>query len=177
MASDTKSEGLSPWAAAAAVAGAIGFSAWLGTRHRPEPVTDADTFRWYRGLEKPSFTPPDPVFGIVWPILQTGLAWGGYRLFRKPSEPKRDVAAGLWLFNIAMIGGWSELFFGGRKLAPAAGAAAGMLASGAAFTAAAAQVDKKAAATGLPYVAWLGFATVLAEEIWRRNSGRTDIET
>lgn len=177
MAEADQRQGLSPIAAAAAVAGAIGLSAWLGTRHRPEPITDPDTFRWYRGLQKPSFTPPDPVFGIVWPILQTGLAWGGYRLFRKPAEPRRDTAIGLWLVNVAMIGGWSELFFGGRKLGPAAGAAAGMVASGTAFTAAAARVDRKAAATGLPFVAWLGFATLLAEEVWRRNRDRTDIET
>lgn len=177
MASDTRSGGLRPWAAIGAVAGAIGLSAWLGTRHRPDPAGDPDTFRWYRGLDKPGFTPPDPVFGAVWPLLQTGLAWGGYRLFRQPSEPKRDLAAGLWLFNIAMIGGWSELFFGGRKLGPAAGAAAGMLASGTAYTLAAARVDRQAAATGVPFVAWLAFATVLAEEVWRRNAGRTDIET
>lgn len=177
MTDTPETRGFSPLAAGAIVAGALAFSGWLGTRHRPEPVSDADTFRWYRGLRKPGFTPPDPVFGAVWPLLQLGLAWGGYRLFRREPGRARNAAAGLWLANIGAIGGWSELFFGGRKLGPAAASAGAMLGTGIAFTAAAARVDRKAAATGLPYVAWLGFATLLAEEVWRKNAGRTDIET
>ena len=31
------------------------------------------------------------------------------------------------------------------------------------------KTDKVSAATALPLVAWLGFATFLAEEVWRRN--------
>jgi translocator protein len=79
------------------------------------------------------------------------------------------AAFGLWTLNIVAIGGWSALFFGGKKLGASAAAAGGMLATGAAFTAVAAKVDRKAAATGVPFVAWLAFATVLAEEVWRRN--------
>ena len=123
-------------------------------------------------LDKPGFTPPDPVFGIVWPLIQGGLAWGGYRLFRGKPTPARYAAAALWSFNVAMIGGWSELFFGGKKLGASTLAAGGMLATGAVFTVVAAKVDRKAAATGLPFVAWLSFATLLAGEVWRRNRRR-----
>jgi benzodiazapine receptor len=44
-----------------------------------------------------------------------------------------------------------------------------MVASGAAFTAVAAETDRKAAAAGVPFVAWLSFATVLATAVWHRN--------
>lgn len=44
-----------------------------------------------------------------------------------------------------------------------------MLGSGAAYVGTAARSDRVAAATGVPYVLWLGFATLLTEEIWRRN--------
>lgn len=169
MTDPSANQGLSPLAAGAIVAATLGASAVLGTRHRPDPASDPETFRWYRGLDKPGFTPPDPVFGMVWPVLETGLAWGGYRLFRQPSGPARNQAVALWLGNVAMIGGWSELFFGGRRLGLAAASAGGMLVSGAAFTAAAARADGKAAATGVPFVAWLAFATLLATEVWRRN--------
>lgn len=166
---DSHEMGLAPVAAGAAVAGTLGVSAAAGTRHVPDRRTDPDTYAWYRGLDKPGFTPPDTAFGVVWPLLQLGLAWGGYRLFRRRPGKARNRAAGLWLFNVGMIGGWSALFFGGRKLGPAALAAGGMLATGAAFTLEAAKVDRKAAATGVPFVAWLSFATLLAAEVWRRN--------
>lgn len=50
-----------------------------------------------------------------------------------------------------------------------AAASGAMIASGAGYVAAAARVDRAAALTGVPYVAWLGFATLLAERIWERN--------
>ena len=31
------------------------------------------------------------------------------------------------------------------------------------------KVDRGAQATAIPFVAWLGFATLLAERIWQRN--------
>lgn len=167
----THSEGLAPLPAAALVATPLVVSGVLASLHPPAPGTR--TFRWYRSLDKPGFTPPDPAFGIVWPIIQAGLAWGGYRLLRAPPSSARNIAAGLWSFNVTMIGGWSELFFGGKKLGASALAAGGMLVTGAAFTAIAAKAEPKAAASGLPFVAWLGFATLLAEEVWRRNRRRT----
>ena len=44
-----------------------------------------------------------------------------------------------------------------------------MIGTSAGYVAAAAREDDVAAAAGVPLVAWVGFATLLAEEIWRRN--------
>ena len=38
-----------------------------------------------------------------------------------------------------------------------------------AYGAVAARTDRRAAATALPLIGWLCFATLLAEEVWRRN--------
>ena len=165
--------GLSRVAAAAVVAVVVAATALLGRRNSPEPAHPAID-RWYHRLRKPSFTPPDPVFGAVWPAVETALAYGGYRLLRKPSSAARDTGFGLWLLNTGMVAGWTELFFRQRRLGASAAAAAAMLASGAGYVVAAAKVDKKAAAAGVPFVAWLGFATLLAEEVWRRNPSRGD---
>jgi translocator protein len=163
--------GLSRAAAAAVVAVSVAAPALLGRRNAPGPAHPAID-RWYRGLRKPAFTPPDPVFGAVWPAVETALAYGGYRLLRKPPGAARNASLGLWLLNTGMIAGWTELFFRRRRLGAGAGAAAAMLAGGVGYVAAAAEVDKKAAAAGVPLVAWLGFATLLAEEVWRRNPPR-----
>ena len=45
-----------------------------------------------------------------------------------------------------------------------------MLGTGAAYVVAAAKVDRPAAAAGEPFVAWLCFATLLAEQVWQRNA-------
>ena len=160
-------------AAAAIVALVLGASAVLGRRNAPDP-SHPGIRRWYGRLDKPAYTPPDAVFGAVWPVLETGLATGGYRLLRQPSGPARNAAVGLWLLNSAMVGGWTGLFFREKRLAASAVASGAMVATSTAYAAAAVRVDRPAAAAAVPFAAWLGFATRLAERIRRDNpaSGR-----
>ena len=154
--------------ALAVAGGAVALSALVGRRYSPDrshPGID----RWYHDLDKPGFTPPDPVFAAVWPVLEALLAAGGYRLLRAPNTPERNVALALWLVNVAMIGGWTKVFFGERSLTGGAVGAAAMIGTGAAYVERASRVDDLAAAAGVPFTAWVAFATVLSEEIRRRN--------
>jgi tryptophan-rich sensory protein len=120
-------------------------------------------------LDKPGFTPPGPVFGAAWGLIESILAYGGYRLLRRGSTPSRNAAVGLWTVNNLLIAGWSGLFFGRRALGPSAAAAGGMIVVAAGYAAVAYKTDKVAAATAVPLIGWLAFATLLAEEVWRRN--------
>lgn len=160
--------GVPPLLALGAVGVVLGVSALVGRRNAPDP-SHPDIRRWYRQLDKPGFTPPDAAFGAVWPVLETGLAVGGYRLLRQPSGTTRNAAVGLWLLNTAMVGGWTQLFFREKRLGASTVASGAMVATGAAYVAAAAKVDRPAAAAAVPFVVWLGFATLLAERIWRDN--------
>ena len=85
--------GLSRPAALAVVGAALGFTAVLAARNAPDPLHPGIR-GWYKRLDKPGYTPPDPVFGAVWPVVETGLAIGGYRLLRRPASPARDAAVG-----------------------------------------------------------------------------------
>ena len=165
---EQRTAGLSPLAALGIVGAVLGVSAVVGRRNAPDP-SHPGIRRWYRKLDKPGYTPTDAAFGAVWPVLEAGLAVGGYRLLRRPRSAARNTATGLWLLNTAMIGGWTALFFREKKLGASALASGAMIASSAAYVAAAAKEDRVAAAAGVPFVAWLGFATVLAERIWRDN--------
>ncbi|WP_343525992.1 TspO/MBR family protein [Sphingomonas sp.] len=162
--------GRSPIMALGIVGLVLGASALVGRRNAPDP-SHPRIRRWYRRLDKPGYTPPDRVFGAVWPVLETGLAIGGYRLLRRPSGRARDAAVRLWLVNMAMVGGWTELFFRRQRLGASAVASGAMVASGAALVATSAKVDRPAAALAVPFVAWLAFATLLAERIRRDNPG------
>ena len=157
-----------PIAALGAVAGAMALTAWSGRRFSPT-LNHPRTRRWYRLLDKPGFTPPGPAFGGAWGVIELILGYGGYRLLRRPSSPARNAAAALWLANNLAIAGWSALFFGRRALGPSALVAGGMIAVAGGYAAVAARTDRTAAVTALPLMGWLGFATLLAEEVWRRN--------
>ncbi|MDR6126856.1 2-polyprenyl-6-methoxyphenol hydroxylase-like FAD-dependent oxidoreductase/tryptophan-rich sensory protein [Sphingomonas sp. SORGH_AS802] len=162
--------GLSPLLALGALSVVLGTSAIVGRRNAPDP-SHPGIRRWYHRLHKPGYTPPDAAFGAVWPVLETGLAVGGYRLLRQPSGRTRNAAVGLWLVNSAMVGGWTQLFFREKRLGASAAASGAMVVTGAAYVATAAKVDRPAAVMAIPFVAWLGFATLLAGRIWRDNRG------
>ena len=161
-------EGMSAPVAGAIAVGTVVGAALIGGRSSPTP-DHPRTRRWYRSLEKPGFTPPPPAYAAAWTGIQAGLAWGGYRLLRRPPSPARTRALTVWGVNQAAIASWSAVFFGQR--APGAGtlAAAAMVVTAGGYVLAAAEEDGKAAAAGVPLVGWLAFATLLAEEVWRRN--------
>ena len=163
-----RGNGLAPVAALAIVAGAMALTAWSGQAFSPTPAHPRIR-RWYRLLDKPGFTPPGPAFGAGWGLIEAFLAYGGYRLLRARPTPSRNTAVGLWVVNNLLIAGWSGLFFGRRALGPSALTAGGMIAVAGGYAAVASRTDKIAASTAAPLIAWLGFATLLAEEVWRRN--------
>ncbi|WP_246152597.1 TspO/MBR family protein [Sphingomonas montanisoli] len=168
-----KDGGLSRPAALAIAVAVLGASALIGRRNAPDR-SHPRIRRWYQRLDKPGFVPPDAVFGAVWPLLKTGLAVGGYRLLRQPATAPRNAALGLWLINGALIGGWSDLFFRRRALGPSAALWGAMVVTGTAHAVAAARRDRVAGALALPLLAWLGFATVMATDIWRRARRGSD---
>lgn len=163
-----KNEGLSPLTAGLVAAGTVVGAVAIGSRTSPTP-DHPRTRRWYKKLEQPSFNPPPPVYAAAWTGIQAGLAYGGYRLLRRPASSQRTLALTLWGINQVAIAGWSEIFFGQRAPGAGALAAGAMIGTSAGYVAAAAREDDVAAATGVPLVAWVAFATLLAEEVWRRN--------
>jgi benzodiazapine receptor len=61
------------------------------------------------------------------------------------------------------------LFFGRKKLGASTVASAAMLAAAAGTALNARTVDKPAAVMTLPLLAWVGFATILSGDLYRRN--------
>ena len=127
------------------------------------------TLLWYTALRKPAFKPPDVAIPVAWTAIETALAFAGYRLLRKPSETERNKSLALLALNVLNIGGWSRLFFGRRNLPASTIAAAALVGTGVAYVAQARKVDAPSAVAGVPFVAWVAFATVLTAAIWKRN--------
>jgi len=124
---------------------------------------------WYRGLDKPAFQPPEWVFGPVWTGLYTLMSLSAARIYKAEPSPARTRALTLWGIQLAANAAWSPLFFGAHKPKLAMADMAIMVASVIAYTNEARKVDKSAAWMMAPYLAWLGFAGLLNEEVIRRN--------
>ena len=124
---------------------------------------------WYAGLRKPSFTPPGPAIGAAWMVLYGLIGFGGYRLLRARHGAARNAALAGWGGTVSGIALFPWAFFGKRDLVSSGAVTAGMLAAAGTSVAAASQVDRPAAAALSPVVAWVTFALLLNEELWRRN--------
>ncbi|WP_406698440.1 TspO/MBR family protein [Sphingomonas qomolangmaensis] len=159
---------MAPRLAAGLAIGTVTAALLLGGRASPSP-NNPRTKRWYDRLRKPGFTPPAPVFALAWPTIQAAQAYSGYTLLRAPSSPERTTALVFWGANQIGVAGWSEVFFRLRAPGWAALGSAALGGSAVGHVTAARQIDTRAAVAGLPLAAWVGFATLLAEEVWRRN--------
>ena len=155
---------------AAALAGsAVAIAQSVGARANPSP-DHPRTASWYASLRKPSLTPPGPVFGIAWTGLDLLLGFAGYRLMKAKPSAARNMALTAWSSNLLGIAGFSWVFFGRKRLGEALGVSSAMIVTSAATVGTAALTDRKAAYASGPLLAWVLFATVLQEEVWRRNS-------
>jgi translocator protein len=139
-------------------------SALLGAR-----ASSADQ-RWYRRLRKPGFTPPPWVFGPMWTGLYGLMSLSAWRVWNRPAGPKRSWALLLWGVQLGFNALWSPLFFGKHRQRAALVDIAALGASLAMYTAVTSKVDRSAAWMMAPYLAWVGYASVLNEELVRLNS-------
>jgi translocator protein len=121
---------------------------------------------WYAGLNKPSFNPPDWVFGPVWTLLYVLIAVAGWRVFAVAAG---GPAMAAWIAALALNFLWSPVFFGLRRPAGALAIVIALLAAIVAFIVLAWPVDRAAALLFLPYAAWVAFATTLNAAVVRLN--------
>ncbi|HYO53352.1 TspO/MBR family protein [Archangium sp.] len=124
---------------------------------------------WYRRLRKPRFQPPSWVFAPVWTVLYGLMSFSAWRVWNRPGGPKRSWALALWGVQLGFNALWSPLFFGKHHKRAALADIAALGVSLAAYTATARKVDPGAAWMMAPYLAWVGFASALNEEIVRLN--------
>jgi tryptophan-rich sensory protein len=133
-------------------------------------VTTPKIDGWYATLTKPSFNPPNWIFGPVWTILYAMMAFAAWRVWRTdPAIVANRRALLLFMLQLVFNLAWSTAFFGVEN--PLAGLVvivlleilivATILAFG--------KQDKTAAWLLVPYAAWVGFAMLLNIAIYRLN--------
>ncbi len=124
---------------------------------------------WYASLAKPSFNPPNWIFGPVWTTLYLLMAFSVWRILRLPAGSTRRTALTLFFIQLALNAAWSWMFFAANS--PLLGLVniipqfALIVATVVAFS----RLDRLAAYCLVPLAAWVAFATVLNLSIWMLN--------
>lgn len=124
---------------------------------------------WYARLAKPSFAPPDGIFGPVWGALYLLMAFAIWRVVNLPVSPARAAALALFFLQLALNAAWSWMFFGAHS--PLLGLLnivpqfLLIVATVVAFL----RLDRLAGLAMAPLAAWVGFAVALNAAIWQLN--------
>jgi tryptophan-rich sensory protein len=121
---------------------------------------------WYARLDKPPFTPPGPLFPIVWTGLYVLIAVAGWRVWRR--EPG-GLAMMLWWMQLILNFAWSPLFFAAHQIGLALVVVELLFGVVAGFIAAARPIDALAAWLMAPYAVWVAFAALLNGAILSMN--------
>jgi translocator protein len=125
---------------------------------------------WYAGLVKPSFNPPNWIFGPVWSLLYLMMAYAFWRILRSdPQAPGRGAAIGLFLVQLALNAFWSVAFFGMHNPLLGLGVVIALEIAILATIVLFRRLDPPAGWILVPYACWVAFASVLNAAILLLN--------
>ncbi len=123
---------------------------------------------WYAGLQKPSFNPPNWVFGPVWTMLYTLMGISFYLIWTSKSKLKNTA---MIIFGIQLLLNaiWSPLFFGLKNPLLAFIDIILMWISIVATIIIFYKIKPMAAYLLIPYILWVSFAALLNFSLWQLN--------
>ena len=126
---------------------------------------------WYRALHKPTWQPPDWVFGPAWTLIYGLTALAGVLVWnRMRDRHARHMVMGLFALNAALNVGWSELFFAAHRPDWALYEVVPFWLSIAMLIRVCWPVSAGAGRALLPYAAWVLFAGYLNLAVVRLNA-------
>lgn len=133
-------------------------------------ITIKSVHTWYPGIQKPSFNPPNWLFGPVWSVLFIIIGIAAYLIWQKRAQITnfpRTVA--VYFIQLILNLGWSFLFFYnhliGAALIEIVALLAVILVNGIVFY----KIDKIAGLLFIPYFLWVSFAAFLTYNIFILN--------
>jgi len=124
---------------------------------------------WYASLTRPSYAPPNWVFGPVWTVLYLMIAISGWLVWRSPEPTSKRAAMTAFGIQLLLNAAWSALFFGMHQpawsLVEICFLWLAILATILIFR----RHSSTASLLLIPYLVWVSFATVLNYGFWSLN--------
>jgi tryptophan-rich sensory protein len=124
---------------------------------------------WYAALAKPSFNPPNQLFGPVWTLLYTLMAIAAWLVWKRPNSPLRRTALIWFGIQLGLNFIWSFVFFWAHRIGLAFIEIALLWVAILGTTLIFFRLSRVAGWLFVPYFAWVSFAGVLNFAIWRLN--------
>ena len=122
---------------------------------------------WYAALAKPSWTPPNWVFPVVWTVLYVMIAVAGWLVYEREGF---SAALVVWIVALILNGLWSYLMFGQREIGLAAADLTALWIAVLVFIVLAWPDNRTASLLFVPYLAWISYAGALNFAILRMNA-------
>ena len=116
---------------------------------------------WYASLNRPSFSPPNWVFGPVWTTLYILLGISFFLIWKEEASKVRDLAIKVFLIQMLLNFAWSFLFFYFNLIGAALIEIILLWTSIAAMIYLFYKIKPVAAYMNIPYLLWVSFATIL----------------
>ena len=124
---------------------------------------------WYTTLVKPSFNPPNFVFGPVWTTLYALMGVSIYMIWSDKLNPLRRTAIIAFAVQLFLNFWWSILFFQFQNLIAALGEIILMWLAILYMIITFRRIKPLAAYIQIPYLLWVSFAMLLTASIWWLN--------
>jgi translocator protein len=125
---------------------------------------------WYAGLQKPSWNPPNWLFGPVWTALYLAMAVAANMIWRSaPHDGRWRLAISLMIVQLLANAAWSAIFFGAKRMDIALVEICVLwlliLTTMIVFW----RIKPLAGILFAPYLVWVSFAGFLNFTLWRLN--------
>jgi len=124
---------------------------------------------WYTALSKPSWNPPNWLFGPVWLVLYILMAISVWLVWREEGLLGAIVPLSIFLLQLVLNAAWSWLFFGLHELGYAFVEIVVLWSVIVVNIILFWRINPISGILLLPYLAWVIFASVLNYTIWRLN--------
>jgi translocator protein len=124
---------------------------------------------WYATLNRPSFAPPNWLFGPAWTFLYIMMGISLFLVWKSAPDKARDTALIIFGVQLLLNFAWSFIFFYFKELGWALVEIVLMWLAIVAMLIAFHKVNPWAAYINIPYLMWVTFATALNAGFWKLN--------
>ena len=116
---------------------------------------------WYASLNRPLFNPPNWIFGPVWTTLYILLGSSFFLIWKEHPSKERNLAIKVFSIQMLLNFAWSFLFFYFNLIGVAFIEIILLWISIAAMIYLFYKIKPAAAYLNIPYLLWVGYATIL----------------
>ncbi|HTM99746.1 MAG TPA: TspO/MBR family protein [Pedobacter sp.] len=125
---------------------------------------------WYTTLNKPSFNPPNSIFGPVWTTLYILIGIASYLIWKQRKDASGyKLALVIYIFQLLLNLTWSFLFFYQHQIGYALIEIGILLLTIIINAILFYQIHKIAGLLFIPYILWVSFASYLTYNIYLLN--------